>query len=60
MLDVWDVSDVQIAQYCHNEPGNTLLLDHITTGEYVACYIISLFQKVNITTYVAKVVLRVS
>ena len=39
MLDTWaDVSDVQAAQYCHNELGNTLPLAHITTGKYLACY----------------------
>ena len=41
MLDV--LADVSDAQYCL---GNTLLLAYIITGEYVARYIILLFQKV--------------
>ena len=45
MLDVW--ADVSDAQYCHNELGNALFSAHITTGEYVACYITS---ESNITT----------
>ena len=41
MLDVW--ADISDAQYWHNELGNTF---HIINGEYVACYITLLFQKV--------------
>ena len=26
------------AQYCHNKLGNTLLLAHLTTGEYLTRY----------------------
>ena len=44
MLNVW--ADISDAEYCHNELDNTLLSAHIITGEYVACYITSLFQKV--------------
>ena len=36
MFDAWaDISNVQTAQYCHSELGNTLF---ITTVEYVARY----------------------
>ena len=42
MLDMWaDISDAQTAQYCHDELGNSLLLAHITTGEYVPHFVIS-------------------
>ena len=42
MLAMWaDVSDAQTAQYCHDELGNSLLLPHITTGEYVPHFVIS-------------------
>ena len=34
---------------CHNELGNTLLSAHITTGEYVACYI-TVISESNTTT----------
>ena len=40
------LSDAQTAQYCHSELGNTLLSAHVTIGEYIACYITSLFQRV--------------
>ena len=33
-----DVSNVQAAQYCHSELGNTVFSAHITTVEYVARY----------------------
>ena len=47
MLDAWtDISDTQIVQYIHNELDNTFFSARITTGEYVACYIALLFQKV--------------
>ena len=34
------------AHYCHNEPGSMLPLVCIISGEYVVCYITSLFQKI--------------
>ena len=37
-------------RYCHNELCSTLLSAHITTNEYVAHYITSLFQKVILVT----------
>ena len=43
MLDMW--ADISNSQYCHNKLGNTA---HIITGEYVARYITSLFQKVTL------------
>ena len=39
-------ADVNDAEYIHNELDNTLLSAHIITGEYIARYITSLFQKV--------------
>ena len=48
MLDMWtDVRVAQIAQYYQNEHGNILLLAHITKGEYVACFITLLLQKLK-------------
>ena len=39
MFDVWaDVSNVQTAQYCHSELGNTSFSAHISTVEYIARY----------------------
>ena len=35
-----DVSNSQMAKYCHNELCNTLFLAHVTTGEYVVCYVL--------------------
>ena len=43
LYNPFDLSD---AQYHHNQLDNTLLSTHIITGEYVAHYISSLFQKV--------------
>ena len=39
MFDAWtDIGNVQTAQYCHCELGNTLFSAPITTVEYVARY----------------------
>ena len=61
MFDVWvDISNVQTAQYCHNELGNTLFSAHITAVEYVTRYsYYFVVSKINTYYYIANALLGI-